>query len=1039
MGLGKTIQTIAFLAYLKEKRKVNGPHLIVAPNTTLGNWFKELRKWLPSFRTVKLYARKEYREETFEKYLKPGHFDICITSYEGLNICKTKLLKFNWKYVIIDEAHRLKNEQSLLAKNLREFNTDLRLLITGTPLQNNLHELWSLLNYLLPDLFNNSDIFDYWFTGKRNEDDIVEVLKPEEQEKKNVEMINSLHRILKPFILRRTKADLETQLPPKKEIHVYVGLSELQCKIYKNVLLRKQGVDDKKFYMNVLMQLRKACNHPYQFEGAEPEGSPALGEHLVTSCGKLLVLSKLLKKLAGKSQVLIFSQMTAVLNILEDYMNFRGYKYVRIDGETFIEDRDAAIEAFVAPNSDKFVFLLSTRAGGLGINQATADTVVLYDSDWNPQVDLQAIDRAHRIGQTKPVNVYRLITENSIEEKIIERQKVKLKWDNLVVQKGKLAEKGQKMDKEDQKSLINFGANEIFKSESGTITDEDIDQLLIRGEERTRREEAKINKRVEAKANLDLNVASINIYEFEGDDYLTKKKADEIALQNAYYENLEKNLGTRRQPKYDSIRTTDNTFKPKPKQVRLPEWHFYQDRDRLLDLLNKEAEIKCNISIIRREGDDELPWDERQEKDNLLTTGLSDWMKQDYYNFIKGCERFGRTSFEKTAVLIETKTVEEVKAYSEVFWNKILELPDGDRIVKNIEKGEQGIESRRSALEILEYKCQNVDHFEDLDFKDLVYNKYKSRVFTHLHDKFLIHTSNKVGYGNFTEIKALSRGHNAFKFDHYFKSKTEGDLNKRMHSLLKMLKSEKESEDIKNKQIEEGLIDPVTGKPQRRVVLEKRNICGEVKEEKSNMFEEAFKKLKTEGNLQLINGNCDDENKSPSKKSNTIMSYCTGKNNGVSAFSFLDRQMVSCVSKEGGLNDEVQPAQGLSRNAVNANNKKKNGNDFKARLDRKLKAQGHAGHEVIVEEVENELDNKENMPQDEVTPTKHKKDTTLVEENGIEENFLEQKKVEIEAKHHLSNEKENTPLTRSKQNVDISDKQRSILEFCSKTTEKKGN
>jgi len=263
MGLGKTIQTIAFLAYLKEKRKVNGPHLIVAPNTTLGNWFKELRKWLPSFRTVKLYARKEYREETFEKYLKPGHFDICITSYEGLNICKTKLLKFNWKYVIIDEAHRLKNEQSLLAKNLREFNTDLRLLITGTPLQNNLHELWSLLNYLLPDLFNNSDIFDYWFTGKRNEDDIVEVLKPEEQEKKNVEMINSLHRILKPFILRRTKADLETQLPPKKEIHVYVGLSELQCKIYKNVLLRKQGVDDKKFYMNVLMQLRKACNHPY--------------------------------------------------------------------------------------------------------------------------------------------------------------------------------------------------------------------------------------------------------------------------------------------------------------------------------------------------------------------------------------------------------------------------------------------------------------------------------------------------------------------------------------------------------------------------------------------------------------------------------------------------------------------------------------------------------------------------------------------------------------------------------------------------------
>lgn len=255
-----------------------------------------------------------------------------------------------------------------------------------------------------------------------------------------------------------------------------------------------------------------------------------MGEHLVTSCGKLVVLSKLLKKLYGKSQVLIFSQMTAVLNILEDYCNYRGYKYCRIDGETYIDDREAAIEAFTEPGSDKFVFLLSTRAGGLGINLATADTVVMYDSDWNPQVDLQAIDRAHRIGQTKPVMVYRLITENSIEEKIIERQRVKLKWDSLIVQKGKLADKGQAMNKDDLKSLINFGANEIFKSTTGTITDEDIDQLLKRGEERTNLLAAKINKKLDNhEKNLDLNVHSINIYEFEGDDYLEKKKEDEAA------------------------------------------------------------------------------------------------------------------------------------------------------------------------------------------------------------------------------------------------------------------------------------------------------------------------------------------------------------------------------------------------------------------------------------------------------------------------------------------------------------------------------
>ena len=194
MGLGKTIQTIAFQAFLKENKKISGPHLIVAPNTTLGNWFKELRKWLPSFRTIKLYARKEYREEIFAKYLKKGCFDIVITSYEGINICKNHLKKFNWNYVIIDEAHRIKNEESLLSKNLRKFKTNQKLLITGTPLQNNLHELWSLLNFQLPDLFDSSDIFDYWFSVNSNKSGDDDKLTLEEKEAKNLEIIQALHR-----------------------------------------------------------------------------------------------------------------------------------------------------------------------------------------------------------------------------------------------------------------------------------------------------------------------------------------------------------------------------------------------------------------------------------------------------------------------------------------------------------------------------------------------------------------------------------------------------------------------------------------------------------------------------------------------------------------------------------------------------------------------------------------------------------------------------------------------------------------------------
>lgn len=218
MGLGKTIQTIAFLAFLKEKKKVAGPHLIVGPNTTIGNWYNEIRKWLPSARVVKLYARKEYREETFANELIKGKFDICVASYEAINLCIAQLKKFEWYYLIVDEAHRLKNELSHLSQNLRKFPTNLKLLITGTPLQNNLHELWSLLNFLLPDLFESSELFDDWFEGSKNDKDGQATV--EEQEAKNLEIINSLHRILKPFILRRTKDDMIKTLPPKKEIQV---------------------------------------------------------------------------------------------------------------------------------------------------------------------------------------------------------------------------------------------------------------------------------------------------------------------------------------------------------------------------------------------------------------------------------------------------------------------------------------------------------------------------------------------------------------------------------------------------------------------------------------------------------------------------------------------------------------------------------------------------------------------------------------------------------------------------------------------------
>jgi SWI/SNF-related matrix-associated actin-dependent regulator of chromatin subfamily A member 5 len=214
-------------------------------------------------------------------------------------------------------------------------------------------------------------------------------------------------------MLRRTKSEVEKTLPPKKEIHIYVGLTDMQLKVYKSLLQSRNVTEgEKRTYLNLLMQLRKACNHPYLFPDVEDKTLPLLGEHLIENSGKMIVLDRLLKKLYDEKghRVLIFSQMTNLLDILQDYCSLRDYPHCRIDGSTDMNSREEQIEDFMSETSNKFVFLLSTRAGGLGINLTSADTVIIYDSDWNPQMDLQAMDRAHRIGQKNKVNVYRLIT-----------------------------------------------------------------------------------------------------------------------------------------------------------------------------------------------------------------------------------------------------------------------------------------------------------------------------------------------------------------------------------------------------------------------------------------------------------------------------------------------------------------------------------------------------------------------------------------------------------------------------------------------------
>jgi superfamily II DNA/RNA helicase len=349
-------------------------------------------------------------------------------------------------------------------------------------------------------------------------------------------------------MLRRLKSDVECNLLPKKEIYLYVGMSNMQKELYKKILSGNidvvnsiQPSSDKIKLQNVLMQLKKVCNHPYLFDHMEP-GPPFVdGAHLYENAQKLKVLDLLLPKLIFSQgfKVLIFSQMTKLLNVLDDFLRWKGYKYCRIDGQTSANDREERIEDFQREGSDKQVFILSTRAGGLGINLHAANVVIVFDSDWNPQVDLQAIDRAHRIGQRKQVIIYRLVTEGSVEEKIVERAARKLQVDHLIMQKGNYrTERDQKsqdkLSNNEMLSMIKYGAQEIISTANTEITEKSIDEILEHSLKRTEALQDSL-KQVSIEDKFNLNSVALTgdtedrhskvMYTFEGNEY--KKGAEQ--------------------------------------------------------------------------------------------------------------------------------------------------------------------------------------------------------------------------------------------------------------------------------------------------------------------------------------------------------------------------------------------------------------------------------------------------------------------------------------------------------------------------------
>jgi chromatin-remodeling ATPase INO80 len=565
MGLGKTVQSISLLAYLYETERIPGPFLVVTPASTLHNWSQEFSKFLPTFRVCHFWGSTAERREQ-KKGLRSAN--VVVTSYQTAVADEKVLRKIKWQYMILDEAQAIKSSASQRWRILLSFKARNRLLLTGTPIQNSMQELWALLHFIMPTLFDSLVEFSDWFSKDIESSATLKKAVDEES-------LQRLHTILKPFMLRRHKSDVIHELGQKTHIDLHCDLSYRQRMLYEEIRKSCSSMEME----NLVMQLKKVCNHPDLFEkleptcglsfelsdgigdvvgfgrsklnvrvptivaedaverlmqneaelrkriraleeaalggewylrnsmdfrngsrvlrslrevrecSAEPEKSelcravgacvreeaygceqlvlhtgcvissaPKLVSHarypechieglyaplnriihvppldtFISDSGKLAMLDMLLPGLKAQGhRLLIYFQMTRMIDLMEDYLVKKGYSYLRLDGSSRIANRRDMVKEW--QTKDKFIFLLSTRAGGLGINLTAADTVIFYDSDWNPTVDQQAMDRAHRLGQTRNVTVYRLITRGTIEEKVIERASQKDEIQKMVI------------------------------------------------------------------------------------------------------------------------------------------------------------------------------------------------------------------------------------------------------------------------------------------------------------------------------------------------------------------------------------------------------------------------------------------------------------------------------------------------------------------------------------------------------------------------------------------------------------------------------
>ncbi|XP_075837942.1 chromodomain-helicase-DNA-binding protein 1-like isoform X1 [Microtus pennsylvanicus] len=551
MGLGKTCQTIAFLVYLVGRLNDEGPFLILCPLSVLSNWKEELERFAPGLSCVTYVGDKEERTHLQQDLRQESRFHVLLTTYEICLKDASFLKSFSWSVLAVDEAHRLKNQSSLLHRTLSEFSVVFRLLLTGTPIQNSLQELYSLLSVVEPDLFCREQVEDF-----------VQRYQDIEKESKSG---SELHRLLQPFLLRRVKAQVATELPKKTEVVIYHGMSALQKKYYKAILMKdldafENETAKKVKLQNILTQLRKCVDHPYLFDGVEPEPFE-VGEHLIEASGKLHLLDRLLAFLySGGHRVLLFSQMTHMLDILQDYMDYRGYSYERVDGSVRGEERHLAIKNF--GKQPIFVFLLSTRAGGVGMNLTAADTVIFVDSDFNPQNDLQAAARAHRIGQNKSVKVIRLIGRDTVEEIVYRKAASKLQLTNMVMEGGHFTLGAARPSAEADfqlSEILKFGLDKLLSSEGSSVDEVDLESIL--GETRDGQWVPDALPAAAEGGNREQEEGKNHMYLFEGKDY-SKEPSKEDRKSFEQLVNLQKTLLEKTSHGGRSLRNKDSVLIP---------------------------------------------------------------------------------------------------------------------------------------------------------------------------------------------------------------------------------------------------------------------------------------------------------------------------------------------------------------------------------------------------------------------------------------------------------------------------------------------